>query len=72
MLIETRVSSTSLVSTLAYQLSNVATLLPGPLTNTAVTRVKTTQGIATDFSLTWKIPGYLIDDSLIEIRFPLN
>ncbi|CDW89223.1 UNKNOWN [Stylonychia lemnae] len=72
LLIETRYDTSTIVGTVTYGLSNVATLSPGQLTATSVTRSKATQGVAADYTITWTIPGYLIDDSLVEIRLPLN
>jgi hypothetical protein len=70
-LIETRIDASTLISQVSYGLSGVATLSPGPLTPT-VTRSVATQGLASVFTITWTIPGYLIDNSIVELQLPLN
>lgn len=72
MLIETRIDSSTLISTVTYDLSKVSTLSPGVLTSATVTRSKSTQGVSSDYTITWTTPGYLIDDSLVELKLPLN
>jgi hypothetical protein len=72
LLIETRIDSSTLISTKTYTLSSVATLSPGVPTSVTVVRSKSTQGVASDFTLTWTTPGYLIDGSMVELRLPLN
>ena len=69
---ETRVSSTSVISSITYALSSVTTLTAGPLTSVTVVRSKTTQGSVADYTMTWKIPGYLMVSSIVYIKFPLN
>ena len=65
LLIETRVDTTSLISTVTYSLSQVSILTPGILLNSAVARSVATQGSTSAFTLTWTTPGYLISGSVI-------
>lgn len=71
MLIESRIDSSTLVGSISHALSGVTTLSPGQFTPTVIRSVST-QGLAATFKLSWAIPGFLIDDSTVEIRLPID
>jgi hypothetical protein len=72
LLIETKDSLGNHIGSVTRQMSTQANLTPGVLQAVSVTRSTNTQGLASQFTLMFTTPGYLIDDAIVEVFLPDN
>lgn len=63
---------TTLVGQTIFNMSSIPALQPGVLQNVSVNRSMSFQGQASNFTLSFSTPGYLLQGSIVELWLPLN
>ena len=68
--IQTMIDNATLIGQTVFSMNTISSLVPGVLQNVSVTRSINIQGQPGSFSFNFTTPGYMLDNSIVELMLP--